>query len=136
MPPHLAPNPPRTEVEIERTDRRETVAEAVRRKAAADRVRATAGPRVAANAAAPHIEANDMYRVVTSSPSPTITPGSRANGARASWFASEPWEDLLAQPLEDVRARLGVPVPDLYRQIREAGGEAFARPGTPQPVAA
>ena len=39
-----------------------------------------------------------------------------ARGRRARWFAGQDWEALLARPLAEVRERLAVPPPLLYRK--------------------
>ena len=39
------------------------------------------------------------------------------NGRRATWWAAEDWEGLLAAPLREVRKQLGVRKPEIYRQI-------------------
>lgn len=39
-------------------------------------------------------------------------------GKRAAWLPSQPWEALLALPVEEVRARLGVDAPRRYRPVR------------------
>jgi ubiquinone biosynthesis protein COQ4 len=41
-------------------------------------------------------------------------------GRRAAWLPPQPWEDLLALPLEEARRRLGVDAPPVYTPIRTA----------------
>jgi len=43
------------------------------------------------------------------------------NGRRAAWLQGEDYERLLAEPLEDVRARLRIASPLAYRSLREIG---------------
>jgi ubiquinone biosynthesis protein COQ4 len=39
-------------------------------------------------------------------------------GLRAAWLPEQPWEEMLALPLEEVRARLSLGAPPSYRPIR------------------
>jgi ubiquinone biosynthesis protein COQ4 len=39
----------------------------------------------------------------------------RRHGKAASWLVAQPWEELLAEPLGDLRARLNIARPDAYR---------------------
>jgi ubiquinone biosynthesis protein COQ4 len=41
----------------------------------------------------------------------------KAHGHQASWFAAEPWEDLLEEPLQSIRNRLDVQVPEAYQKV-------------------
>ncbi len=41
-------------------------------------------------------------------------------GKRAAWMASQPWEELLPLPIEEVRARLKVGSPPIYEPARTA----------------
>jgi ubiquinone biosynthesis protein COQ4 len=47
-------------------------------------------------------------------------------GRRASWLVDMEWESLLALPVEEVRARLGVDAPPVYAPIRSADIRARA----------
>lgn len=47
-------------------------------------------------------------------------------GKRAAWLPAQDWEALLARPLEDVRAELGVGPPPRYQEMRSAAGAAAA----------
>lgn len=60
----------------------------------------------------------------------------RAHGSAASWLVAEPWEELLAEPLEDIRARLNVRIPALYRAALDQGEADTASLGLGEPVAA
>ena len=60
----------------------------------------------------------------------------RAHGSAASWLAAEPWEALLAEPLEDIRTRLNVRIPALYRAALAQGEEGTAPLSLAEPVAA
>ncbi len=50
-------------------------------------------------------------------PLTTIWDGYR-RGRKAAWFVGEDWESMLAFPLEDVRRRLNVEAPPVYREMR------------------
>ena len=41
-------------------------------------------------------------------------------GRRAAWFPEQPWESMLALPVAEVRARLGVGAPPVYEPVRSA----------------
>jgi ubiquinone biosynthesis protein COQ4 len=43
-----------------------------------------------------------------------------ARGKRAAWLPAQPWEELLAQPLEAVRVQLGLGAPPLYQPLRSS----------------
>jgi ubiquinone biosynthesis protein COQ4 len=47
-------------------------------------------------------------------------------GRRAAWLPGEDWEALLARPLEEVRARLGLGTPPRYTAVRSAGSPTLA----------
>ena len=47
-------------------------------------------------------------------------------GRDAAWLPGQPWEELLALPLEEVRERLGVGAPPVYEQLRSEGAPALA----------
>jgi len=47
-------------------------------------------------------------------------------GQRAAWLPGEDWEALLARPLEEVRARLGLGTPPRYTAVRSAGSPTLA----------
>src|SRR5205814_1155464 len=47
-------------------------------------------------------------------------------GRRAAWLVDTDWESLLAQPVEEVRARLGIDAPPVYVEIRSAEIKARA----------
>ena len=47
-------------------------------------------------------------------------------GRRASWLIDLEWEALLALPVEEVRARLGVDAPPVYTPVRSADLRARA----------
>ena len=47
-------------------------------------------------------------------------------GRRAAWLPAEDWEALLARPLEEVRARLGLGTPPRYTAVRSAGSPTLA----------
>src|SRR5215472_825964 len=47
-------------------------------------------------------------------------------GRRAAWLPGEDWEALLARPLEEVRARLGLGTPPRYTPVRSAGSPTLA----------
>lgn len=47
-------------------------------------------------------------------------------GRRAAWLPGEHWESLLAQPLADLRKRLGITPPSVYRDIRQPGPAQLA----------
>ncbi len=44
-----------------------------------------------------------------------------SRGRRAEWLVDQPWESLLEQPIDEVRAKLGVGNPPVYEQVRSAG---------------
>lgn len=60
----------------------------------------------------------------------------RAHGSAARWLAAEPWEALLAEPLEGLRARLNVRAPALYHDALAPGREGSAPLVLAEPVAA
>lgn len=60
----------------------------------------------------------------------------KANGKAASWFAAQPWEDLLAEPLEDIRTRFDVRDPALYREALIQSRAEEGLEGQAEPVAA
>ena len=41
-------------------------------------------------------------------------------GRRAAWLPGQPWESMLATPVAEVRARLGVGAPPAYTPVRSA----------------
>lgn len=45
-------------------------------------------------------------------------------GKRSAWLPAQDWEALLARPLAEVRAQLGVGEPPRYQEVRSAAGEA------------
>ena len=47
-------------------------------------------------------------------------------GRRAAWLPATDWEALLARPLHEVRAELGVGEPRGYEALRSAGAPALA----------
>jgi ubiquinone biosynthesis protein COQ4 len=47
-------------------------------------------------------------------------------GRRAAWLPEQEWEDLLALPLAQVRARLGLGEPPIYSQVRSEAAPALA----------
>jgi ubiquinone biosynthesis protein COQ4 len=47
-------------------------------------------------------------------------------GKRAQWLAVQDWETLFAQPIDEVRERLGVGPPPVYEQMRSAGAPALS----------
>jgi ubiquinone biosynthesis protein COQ4 len=47
-------------------------------------------------------------------------------GRRAAWLPEQHWEDMLAMPLAEVRAKLGVGEPPVYREIRSSELRAAA----------
>jgi ubiquinone biosynthesis protein COQ4 len=47
----------------------------------------------------------------------TIMDGFR-RGMKAEWFPAQEWESMLALPLEEVRKRLNVGAPPVYREVR------------------
>lgn len=47
-------------------------------------------------------------------------------GRRASWLLDQDWEALLPQPIDELRARLGVGAPPIYEQVRSAGAPPAA----------
>jgi ubiquinone biosynthesis protein COQ4 len=47
-------------------------------------------------------------------------------GKRAAWLPAQDWEALLARPLGEVRAELGVGEPRSYQELRSAGAAAVA----------
>jgi ubiquinone biosynthesis protein COQ4 len=49
----------------------------------------------------------------------TILDGFR-RGFRAQWLPAQDWEAMLAQPVEEVRRRLGLEAPPVYLEIRSA----------------
>jgi len=49
----------------------------------------------------------------------TILDGYR-RGRRAAWLPAVAWEELLALPLDEVRARLSAGEPVVYREIRSS----------------
>jgi ubiquinone biosynthesis protein COQ4 len=55
----------------------------------------------------------------------TILDGFR-RGRRAAWLPGQPWEDLLALPLTEVRRRLSLEDPPVYTEIRSAEIKAQA----------
>ncbi|HTM21226.1 MAG TPA: Coq4 family protein, partial [Kofleriaceae bacterium] len=46
--------------------------------------------------------------------------GGFGRGRSAAWFPAQPWELLLALPVDDVRRRLGVAAPPRYTPIRSS----------------
>ena len=56
---------------------------------------------------------------------PLIREGYR-RGRRAAWLPEQRWEELLAQPLDSVRARLQLGTPPRYAQVRSEGAPALA----------
>lgn len=46
-------------------------------------------------------------------------------GLRATWLIDQDWETLLAEPIDELRDRLGVGPPPAYEQVRSAGAPAF-----------
>jgi ubiquinone biosynthesis protein COQ4 len=53
----------------------------------------------------------------------------RSMGNTATWFATVGWEERLAQPLQTLRAELGITTPRLYREALDAFTAADAVPG-------
>jgi ubiquinone biosynthesis protein COQ4 len=49
----------------------------------------------------------------------TIADGFR-RGLRAKWLPAQDWEAMLAMPVEEVRRRLGLDAPPVYREIRSS----------------
>ena len=47
-------------------------------------------------------------------------------GRRAAWLPAQDWEALLARPLDEVRAELGLGEPPRYEPVRSAGAPALA----------
>jgi len=47
-------------------------------------------------------------------------------GFRASWLVNQPWEQLLAQPLDALRDRLGIDEPPDYEPLRSAAAQKVA----------
>lgn len=47
-------------------------------------------------------------------------------GRRAAWLPAQDWEALLARPLDEVRAQLGLGEPPRYEPVRSAGAPALA----------
>lgn len=47
-------------------------------------------------------------------------------GLRSSWLIDQDWEALMARPIGEVRARLGVGAPPPYEQLRSAGAPALS----------
>jgi ubiquinone biosynthesis protein COQ4 len=47
-------------------------------------------------------------------------------GRRAAWLPAEDWEALLARPLDEVRAQLGLGEPPRYEPVRSPGAPALA----------
>ncbi len=47
-------------------------------------------------------------------------------GRGAAWLPGQPWEELLALPLEEARTRLAVGAPPVYEQQRSEGAPALA----------
>jgi ubiquinone biosynthesis protein COQ4 len=39
-------------------------------------------------------------------------------GWKAAWLASQPWEELLPLPLSEVRRRLALDAPPVYKELR------------------
>jgi ubiquinone biosynthesis protein COQ4 len=63
----------------------------------------------------------------------TIADGFR-RGLKARWLPAQDWESMLAMPVEEVRRRLGLGAPPVYRQIRSSELESVrdareTRPG-------
>lgn len=56
---------------------------------------------------------------------PIIWQGFR-RGLRAEWLPAQPWEQLLPEPLEDVREQLRVGPPPAYSQLRSQGAPSPA----------
>jgi ubiquinone biosynthesis protein COQ4 len=46
-------------------------------------------------------------------------------GIQAAWLVDQDWEQLLQQPIDDVRARLSLGAPPVYEQLRSAGAPAL-----------
>lgn len=59
----------------------------------------------------------------------TIFDGFR-RGRKAAWLPAEAWEDMLALPVSEVRRRLSLEAPPVYREIRST--EIKARRGLPR----
>ena len=55
----------------------------------------------------------------------TIREGYR-RGRAAAWLPEQEWEELLALPLAQVRARLGLGEPPVYHQVRSEAAPALA----------
>lgn len=47
-------------------------------------------------------------------------------GRRSAWLPEQPWEQLLAEPLPELRQRLGVGDPPVYAPLRSPGAPAVA----------
>jgi ubiquinone biosynthesis protein Coq4 len=47
-------------------------------------------------------------------------------GRRAAWLPMAPWEELLPQPLDEVRRRLRIDAPPTYREVRPPRGKQVA----------
>ncbi len=41
-------------------------------------------------------------------------------GKNAAWFPEQDWESMLALPVDEVRARLGLETPPVYTEIRSS----------------
>ncbi len=48
-------------------------------------------------------------------------------GRRAEWLPSQPWEEMLEMPLQDVRKRLGVESVATYEEVREPPAVRFRK---------
>jgi ubiquinone biosynthesis protein COQ4 len=58
------------------------------------------------------------------------------NGRHAEWLYAADWENLLAEPVETIRARYRIRPPSYYVKIRAEVRAAAAAPPQPMPVAA
>lgn len=47
-------------------------------------------------------------------------------GLRSEWLIDRDWEALLARPIDELRAELGIGAPPRYEQLRSAGAPALA----------
>lgn len=84
-----------------------------------------------------------LYKIARALPGhgiPGVVREAYRHGKQAAWFPEQDWENLMAEPLDALRARLNVQPPTRYRQVmarlrhgtqaRESGPEGV----TPKPA--
>jgi len=76
------------------------------------------------NAGIALIIAAGLYKTGASPEARALVVEGFRRGKRAAWLPEQPWETMLAMPLSEVRAKLGVGAPPVYVPLRTASFQA------------